>query len=162
MQRCASNFSIFALVLGLLCAFVPTPQAHADNVYASIRGIVTDPSGAAVAGALVTATNTDTGIQTKTISGSDGNFVFPQLQIGNYRVTATGMGFKTFQTSPFLLTVNEVYDLPIKFELGAASEKRRGHRFKLPSGDGEHPARDPGSREENCRPPTDQSKLDCA
>jgi hypothetical protein len=120
MKRHALSF--VALALGLLCAFIAMPVAKADNLYASIRGTVTDPSGAAVAGVAVTATDIDTGIQTKTTSGTDGIFVFSQLQIGNYRVSASGSGFKSFQTSPFLLTVNEVYNLPVKFELGSTSE----------------------------------------
>jgi len=122
MKQIMRNLAILALVIGVIAVLAPVQPAHADNVYASIRGIVTDPSGASVPNVTVTATNTDTGIVTRTTSGADGIFVFPQLQIGNYRVTATGQGFKTFQTSPFLLTVNQVYNLPIKFELGAASE----------------------------------------
>jgi hypothetical protein len=122
MKLIMRNFAILALVIGVIALLVAVQPALADNVYASIRGIVTDPSGAAVPNVTIVATNTDTGIQTRTTSGGDGIFVFPQLQIGNYKVTATATNFKTFQTSPFLLTVNEVYNLPVKFELGAASE----------------------------------------
>lgn len=107
--------------LVLVALFAPL-AAKADNVYASIRGVVTDPSGAAVPNVTVTAVNTDTGIVTRTTSSADGIFVFPQLAIGTYRVTATAQGFKTFQTSPFVLTVNQVYNLPVKFDLGTASE----------------------------------------
>ena len=110
--------SLIALVATLLCV----PTAFADNVYASIRGVVTDPSGAAVPNAAVTATNTDTGIVTRTTTSADGIYVFPQLAIGTYKVTASVQGFKGFQTSPFVLTVNQVYNLPIKFDLGVASE----------------------------------------
>jgi hypothetical protein len=107
----------------VILLFLFTAQiAFGDNVYAGIRGAVTDPSGATVPSAVVTATNTDTGIQTKTTSGPDGSYVFPQLQIGTYRVTAAGPGFKTFQTSPFVLTVNQIYNLPIQFEVGSARE----------------------------------------
>lgn len=122
MKLIMRNFAIVALVIGVIALLVPVQPALADNVYASIRGVVTDPSGAAVPNVTIVATNTDTGILTRTTSGGDGIFVFPQLQIGNYKVTAAGQGFKTFQTSSFLLTVNEIYNLPIRFELGAASE----------------------------------------
>jgi hypothetical protein len=109
----------FAFMLAVL---VLTQPALADNLYGSIRGTVTDPSGAAVPNASVVATNTDTGIQTTITTGQYGTFIFPQLQIGHYKATASGKGFKTFQTSEFLLTVNEVYNLSIRFELGSASE----------------------------------------
>src|ERR1700724_4209375 len=110
------------LVALLLVALFAPLAAKADNVYASIRGVVTDPSGAAVPNATVTSTNTDTGIVTRTTTSADGIFVFPQLAIGTYKVTATAQGFKSFQTSQFVLTVNQVYNLPIKFDLGVRSE----------------------------------------
>ncbi len=113
--------ALVALLLTVALGVFTVP-ASADNVYASIRGNAADPTGAAVAGATVIVTNTDTGIKTTTTTGTDGIFVFPQLQIGNYQVTATGSGFKAFKTSTFLLTVNEVYNLTVKFELGSASE----------------------------------------
>jgi hypothetical protein len=122
MKQHSFGWLPYLLALGLLLVPTWTTPAHADNVYASIRGLATDPSGAAVATATITATNTDTGIVTKTVPSSDGNYVFPQLSIGTYKVTATGTGFKTFQTSTFVLTVNQVYELAIKFELGTASE----------------------------------------
>ncbi len=117
------NFLWLVMVAAFLMAVLATVQpALADNVYASIRGVVTDPSGAAVPNVTLVAANTDTGIETKATSGLDGVYVFPQLQIGNYKVTAKAPSFKTFQTSSFLLTVNEVYNLPVRFELGSASE----------------------------------------
>jgi hypothetical protein len=125
MKQRLGGFRFFALITGLvvlLTALLSVRPAFADNVYASIRGVTIDPSGAAIPKVSVVATNIDTGIQTRTTSGSDGIFVFPQLQIGNYKVTATAPNFKTFETSAFLLTVNEVYNLPVKFELGLASE----------------------------------------
>src|ERR1700676_2799585 len=125
MRQHLSCFRMFVLIAGL-AALVATllcvPPVFADNVYASIRGVVTDPSGAAVPNATVTAINTDTGIVTRTTSSTDGIYVFPQLAIGTYKVTATAQGFKTFQTSQFVLTVNQIYNLPIKFDLGATSE----------------------------------------
>jgi hypothetical protein len=122
MKQRPLRFVVFLLALGSVFGFLYTIPASADNVYASIRGVVTDPAGAAVPNAMITATNIDTGIVTKTTSSGAGNYVFPQLAIGNYRVSATGPNFKTFQTNSFILAVNEVYDLPIRFELGSASE----------------------------------------
>jgi len=91
----ALSAALVALVSTLLCV----PAAFADNVYASIRGVVTDPSGASVANATLTAVNADTGIVTKATSSADGIYVFPQLTIGTYTVNATAQRFKTFQTS---------------------------------------------------------------
>ncbi|MGA8270681.1 MAG: carboxypeptidase-like regulatory domain-containing protein, partial [Candidatus Sulfotelmatobacter sp.] len=122
MKRPALFLSVVLLSLGLIFSLVWTPTVSADNLYASIRGVVTDPSGAAVANATVTAIDADTGIATKTTSSADGIYVFPQLAIGTYKVTSNGAGFKTFETSSFTLAVNQVYNLPIRFEVGSASE----------------------------------------
>jgi hypothetical protein len=105
------------MVLSLLVA----TAARADNLYGSIRGTVTDPSGAALVGATVTATNTDTGIATKVTSSEAGVYVFPQLPTGSYKVTITAANFKTFQAAGIHLDLNEVYTLNAKMELGAAS-----------------------------------------
>jgi Carboxypeptidase regulatory-like domain len=122
MNRPVSDLKVLALTFALFGLLLIPNFAFGDNVYASIRGLITDPQGAAVSNITVTATNTDTGIVTKATSSVDGNYVFPQLAIGTYRVLAVGAGFKSFQTSSFVLTVNQTYNLPIKFELGSTSD----------------------------------------
>jgi len=122
MNRPVSGLKVLAFTFALFSLLLIPNFAFGDNVYASIRGVITDPQGAAVGNTTVTATNTETGIVTKVTSSSDGNYVFPQLAIGTYRVSAAGSGFKTFQTSSFVLTVNQTYNLPIKFELGSTSD----------------------------------------
>jgi len=126
MKQGAGRFRFFVLITGLVAlvpALVCVPPAAADNLYASIRGTVTDPSGAAFAGATVTAVNTDTGIQTRVISSQTGSYVFPQLAIGNYRITVSAGGFKTFQASGIHLDLDQVYSLNVKLELGTVSEQ---------------------------------------
>ncbi len=102
------------LILGANAAFA--------DVFATIRGIVTDPTGAVISGAQVTATNTQTGISKTTTSQSTGLYEFLQLPLGTYTVTVTKQNFKTFKSSQFTLTVNQVYDLAAKLEVGLASE----------------------------------------
>jgi hypothetical protein len=108
----------FGYFLAIFLCLLTTQFAFGDNVYGSIRGIANDPSGAAVPGITVTATNTDTGIVTTTTSQGDGNYQFTQLPIGTYRVTAQAPSFKTFQANNITLTVNQVYYLPISVRVG--------------------------------------------
>lgn len=123
MNRFKQNSKWSLMILLLLGTVCFTAQfALGDNLDASIRGVVTDPSGAAVPNVTVTATNTDTGVVTKTTSSADGNYAFAQLPIGNYRVSAQASAFKTFQTNAINLTVNEVYNLPVALEVGTTSE----------------------------------------
>jgi Carboxypeptidase regulatory-like domain len=115
------EFVLIAVAL-LLMMFVPVQSAFADNLYASIRGTVTDATGAALPGATVTATNVATGIQTKITTNQTGAYVFPQLAIGDYKVTVTAANFKTFQAAGIHLDLDQVYSLNVKLEVGAVSE----------------------------------------
>lgn len=107
----------------IVALLVSANVARADNVYGSIRGTVTDPSGAAVAGAKVVATNTATGISKEVTAGSDGTYDFLQLAVpAAYTVSAEVTGFRKFEASGISLNVNQVYVLDIKLEVGAVTE----------------------------------------
>lgn len=108
----------FALVFGLTWS-VP---ANADNLYASIRGTVTDPSGAALPGVKLTARNLNTGITYNTTSSNDGVFSFLQLPIGDYEVSAEKSGFKKFTAGHIHLDLDEIFSLKPSMEIGTATE----------------------------------------
>jgi len=114
--------AVLLLALGLGVGFVWTLPANADNLYASIRGTVVDPSGAVVAAAKLTATNLATGIVYNTVSNKDGAFAFLQLPIGNYRVVVEKPGFKSFTESPIHLDLDQIFNLKATMELGTTSE----------------------------------------
>src|ERR1035441_3241238 len=65
--------------------------------YGSIVGTVIDPTGAAIAGATVTATQTSTGRQTVVKSGQTGAFVFPTLAPTAYSVSIGSAGFEEYE-----------------------------------------------------------------
>src|SRR5262245_51441986 len=79
------------LAITLFAAF-----AGAQTIDGTLRGEVTDPSGAVVAGAKVTATNVGTNISTETTTGSAGTFNFPNLLPGTYRVSVETSGFQAY------------------------------------------------------------------
>ena len=60
-----------------------------------ILGLVSDTSGAVVAGAKVTAKHIRTGDVRTTTSNDTGNYIFPLLAIGEYELTCTSPGFKS-------------------------------------------------------------------
>src|ERR1700734_3645028 len=86
------SFVAILLALGLVFGMVWSTPANADNLYASIRGTVVDPSGAVVPDAKLTATNVATGINYDTTSNKDGLFTFVQLPIGDYKVRVEKSG----------------------------------------------------------------------
>ena len=108
-------------MLGILLGLGMTSLAVAQQLNARIRGVVTDTTGGVVPGATITATNVDTGISTKLVSGQDGSFDFLYLPIGHYKVTAVLPGFKTYVATGITLQVNQVYVLNPKMEVGAIS-----------------------------------------
>jgi hypothetical protein len=70
----------------------------------SIQGVVSDSSGAAIAGAAVTLRNLDTGIEQSTSSGSSGNYSFTSLAPGRYVVRAQAKGLRTTEVNVTLGT----------------------------------------------------------
>ena len=91
--------------LALLLFFVVT--MHAQTITGNINGTVTDPSGAIIPGAKVTAKNTDTNVQTSATSNNDGLYNIRFLQIGHYTVTVTAPGFNQRTFGPFTLEANQ-------------------------------------------------------
>src|ERR1700723_496427 len=79
----------------------------AQTVTGSITGLVTDPSGAVIADAAVTAENTATSIRTSTRTNAAGGYALRFLPIGNYTVTVEAKGFTTQKISPFTLDIDQ-------------------------------------------------------
>lgn len=113
---------VFLAVLSVLSVALPLPTIHAANVNARIKGVVTDPGGAAVVNAQIAAKNDATGVQFTTVSGADGGYLFAQLPVGSYTVTATAQGFKSFSATGIVLTIDQEYVQPIQMSLGSTSE----------------------------------------
>src|SRR5579871_3116402 len=90
---------------------------------ATIVGTVTDPSGAAVTSATITITNNDTGVQRTLPSNTDGQYVAPELHIGNYTVRATAAGFKVSEQKGITLNVGDRTRIDFKLQLGSTQEQ---------------------------------------
>ncbi|HYL11735.1 MAG TPA: TonB-dependent receptor [Terriglobales bacterium] len=82
---------LLAIVLTLAGNYV----VHAQVVTANLQGVVSDPSGAVIADAAVTATNIDTGVQRNTTTNAEGFYGFNLLPRGQYEVRAAKVGFAT-------------------------------------------------------------------
>src|SRR5579864_8808066 len=81
---------IFACLLLSGMVFAQGVGASGD-----LRGSVTDPSGAVVGGATVTATDVDKGIKHTVTTDGDGQFRFASLPPASYSVTVSKSGFQT-------------------------------------------------------------------
>ena len=96
-----------------------SPQAAvAQQVTATITGRVTDPSGAAVVNAKVTATSVERGTLSTTTTNADGYFNLQYLLIGTYNVKVESAGFQTATQSNITLQMNQIAKLDFQLQVG--------------------------------------------
>jgi Carboxypeptidase regulatory-like domain/TonB-dependent Receptor Plug Domain len=114
----------------LLCFFVLlglAPRAAAQVVEAGLSGTVTDPSGAAVSGAMVAARDVETDVETDVartaMTDPGGRYEFFALPVGAYEVTATKDGFQTLVRGGIELVVGQQAQVDLKLAVGAVSQK---------------------------------------
>jgi hypothetical protein len=89
----------------------------------SLRGTVTDPTGAVVPGASLTLTNLATQATRETTSDESGSYVFPQLIPGPYQLRVSSAGFHDVLIDELRLLVNQPVTQNVRFEtLGAVAE----------------------------------------
>ena len=110
---------VFLLSLQFFTGAVRLGLAQETINYASISGRVTDPSGAVVEGAEVSARQVDTNLTSSATTEADGRFRFPYLRLGNYEVKVHKQGFADSAT-PLTLTVGSAFELPVTLKVAAA------------------------------------------
>ncbi|MFN0165369.1 MAG: carboxypeptidase regulatory-like domain-containing protein [Bryobacteraceae bacterium] len=106
---------VFLAMLALLA--LTTPYANAQD-YAGFRGTVTDPSGAAVTGATITATDEKSGRAQKTTSNDAGEYELRGILPGTYTIEATLPSFRKYQNTGVLVYARYVRRVDIKLEVG--------------------------------------------
>src|SRR5712664_776995 len=117
------NFrAIFVLCCALLLALSCSSTLQAQVTTASVRGTVTDEQKAALAGAEVTITNVGTSYTRSTQTGTDGEYDFPDLPLGTYRIHVTHAGFKSETQTGVELHVNDSSVVNIALKVGAVNE----------------------------------------
>ncbi len=108
-----NRIAITAVVCALMAAAAP-----AQEVRATITGLVTDPSGAPVTNAAVTITNTAQNVSVSTRSNGAGNYVTPFLPPGPYRMTVELAGFRKFIREQIVLEAQDKLRLDVQLEVG--------------------------------------------
>ena len=113
-----------ALAAGLISAAMSEPAwAQSQSINGTIRGHVTDATGASVAGATVTVTNAEMGY-TKTITTEgDGYFVLVNLPLGTYKVSVSREGFSTAAYDQIVLTAGKETVLDPSLKVGNTKEQ---------------------------------------
>jgi len=106
-----------------LIALVLASGAAAQTSKALITGIVTDGSGAAIAGAKITVTDVQRNLDYRSESNSSGLYRVIELTPGLYRVTAEAPGFRTYVLESLPLSTQQNASLNIGLEVGSVSER---------------------------------------
>ena len=111
------------LVLGLCLIFSATVLSAQTISTSQIRGVIQDSSGAAVAGASVTLTQTATGATRSTTSAADGAYAFPDLSVGSYDLEVTKSGFSKYVQKGIVLQVGVNPTIIVSLTVGAVTQE---------------------------------------
>ena len=110
------TFRHLATLLALVCS------SFAQDTRGTISGTVTDPGGAAVVGAAVAVTNTETNVTTRLTTNESGYYEAPLLLPGRYNVSVESAGFKRIVRPGITLAMRAQIRIDIKLEVGALNE----------------------------------------
>ncbi len=103
-----------------LCAWVAIcmiPQAKGQLTTATVRGTITDQTGAGIPGAALTLENLTRGASRTAMSDDGGRFSFDFVAVGAYRLTVSKAGFETGTRSGLQLASGQVMDLPMQLSV---------------------------------------------
>lgn len=113
------NLGVAALLLVLTVIAQPV---SAQEVSAGITGRVTDPTGAAIIGASVTARDVQRGTTWNTKSNEEGIYAFPRIPVGTYEIKVEATGFRSAVRSDIRLEINQRARLDVQMEVGTVTE----------------------------------------
>jgi hypothetical protein len=102
--------------------FLLALSAAAQSDRGTITGTVSDPTGAVVANAPITAKHLETGATFEAGTSATGNYTLSQLPTGTYELTVTVPGFKKFVRQNLLLPVAQTLRVDAVLEVGSSSE----------------------------------------
>lgn len=123
-SRFAALKIVCAVVVCLLALFVSASPALAQSATTgALTGTVTDPSGAVIVGASVTATNVATGQSRGATTDANGLYKISLLPPGNYSVKFSASGFKTVEVPSITVDVTETIQLNRNLEVGAQAQQ---------------------------------------
>jgi len=112
--------ALLIFAVGLLSLAVTS--SFAQNGTGTITGLLTDASGAAVPGGVVTAVNIATGVRTEATANASGIYLLPDLIPGTYTLQASKAGFKKTSRPNVLVEVADHLGIDFRLDVGAINE----------------------------------------
>ena len=108
-------------VLSIFVALIIGLPAFAQTFHGTVSGIVVDSQGAVISDAVVQLTNPATGQALNAKSSKEGEFNFPELTVGIYRLTVSLSGFQTKKIDNINVEVSKVQNIKVELSVGAES-----------------------------------------
>jgi len=109
------------IAVGMVVLALGIGTFYGQAISGELTGSVTDPSGAAVVGATVEASNAATGLKVSTTTKAQGSYRFVELPVGSYTLTVRMAGFKTASFN-VPVDLNKSNTANVKLEVGSGSE----------------------------------------
>jgi hypothetical protein len=110
-------------VLRLSIVAFSTTVVFGQATDGNIEGVITDPAGAVITNAQVTATNTATNVKYETVSSAAGDYRLNNVPVGRYDVSATAQGFAAAKTSDVDVELNRTTPVNLSLTVGNVTEQ---------------------------------------
>ncbi|MGO9939586.1 MAG: TonB-dependent receptor domain-containing protein [Terracidiphilus sp.] len=112
----------FSLLVTLFFFLAAARLADGQSETATIRGVITDQTGAVVPGAAVRLLDTDRGTALEAMTGAEGSYILVNVYPGNYRLEVEKSGFKLIRVSGITVNVLDSLERNFTLDVGSASE----------------------------------------
>jgi hypothetical protein len=109
--------------LVLILAMLFSSTVLRADVTGSIQGVVRDKTLAAIGGAHITLINVQTNFKQEATSAADGSYRILALPAGNYKLSVTASGFRTFEETDIVVKVNDQLQVDVTLEVGSAQQE---------------------------------------
>ena len=116
-----SHFSIRSLTV-FLCMAASVAPSFAQSDRGTLTGTLTDPQGAVVPNAKLTAISADTAAEYGTVSTATGNYTIPQLPAGQYQLFVDAPGFKRLDQKNITIQAAQTQRIDVVLQIGSSSE----------------------------------------
>jgi hypothetical protein len=122
------------IAMGVVCLFalVGGVNLWGQGIFATLTGVVSDPTNAIVNGAKVTLTDAVSGSIRETVTNSDGYYTFASVPVGKYNLSIEAQGFQSYKAASIDLGGGEKRNLNVTLTIGAASQTIEVNAEALP------------------------------
>jgi hypothetical protein len=108
----------------LVCIFAASAfQARTQGIFATLTGVVSDPSGSVISNATIRLTDALSGSSRETKSNDQGYYTFASVPVGSYNLSIEAQGFEVYKVSGIRLGGGEERNVNVQLKVGAAAQQ---------------------------------------